>query len=218
MNETPKLAQTALDRRELLLAAGGLAGTGLLAGCSGDDEPRPVDAPLVTNPDRLEGDLAVAALLVSLENLLVVAYQEGLDNEERIGPIPPASMAYVETALQQHKEHSVAWNSILTGAGKPAITGVNLTVKSATADPVLARMRDTVAFLAMCQDLETVTAGTYLAALGSIANNAVLKVAASIHPVENAHVTSLAFLLARGPFPEGFGRTDGARPTSDSIG
>jgi hypothetical protein len=212
-----------VDRRRFLLAAGTVASTvgsaGVLAGCGGDDEPRPVEEPVITYPERLEGDLSVAALLVSLENLLVLFYQEALDRRERAPAIPPASLAFLETALQQHKEHSVAWNTILTGAGKPAITGVNLAVKGATTDPAVARLRDGGALpLAVCHEVETVNAATYLAAMGAIENNAVLKVAASIHPVESAHVATLAFLLGRAPTPEAFTRVDGARPNTDSIG
>jgi hypothetical protein len=106
----------------------------------------------------------------------------------------------------------------LTGAGKPAITGVNLTVKAEVAESVFTRLREVNALLAVGQEVETITAATYLAALGALQNNAALKVAASIHPIENAHATAIAFILGRTPVPEGFGRTDGARTTSDSVG
>ncbi len=206
-----------LDRRRFLLT-GAVAGAVFLSSCGGDEESRPVEEPVITHPDRLEGDLSVAALLVSLENLLVSLYQEGLDRRERLAPVPPATMALIETAHQQHKEHALAWNTVLTGAGKPAITGVNLTVKAATTEPALVGLRDVNGLLSVGHELETVTAATYLAAMGDIANNAVLKVAASIHPVEHAHATALAFLLRRGPSPEAFTRPDGARTSSDVIG
>jgi hypothetical protein len=198
--------------------AGGAAGAGLLTACGGGRKPAPEAQPVVTRADRLEGDLSVAALLVSLENLLVSVYQEGLDKKDKFGPYPPAVMSALDTALRQHKQHAVAWNGILTGAGKPGITGVDLTVKVATADPVLSRARDYNALLGLCQDLETLMSSTYLAAMGALENLAALKVAASIHPVENQHVGALGFLLGRALATDGFGRTDGARPTSDSIG
>jgi hypothetical protein len=211
-----------VDRRRFLLGAVGAvgaAGAGLLAGCGGADPPRPVDDPVVTRPDRLEGDLAVAALLVSLENLLVSVYEDVLEPEARDKlELPPATVSLLETAVRQHKDHAGAWNGILTGAGKPGITGVNLTVKSMTSDPGLARLRDGAALLSLGQELETVVASTYLAAIGAIDNNAALKVAASIHPVESEHVATMAFLLGRTPAPEAFGRTDAGRPLTDSIG
>ncbi|MFN2503075.1 MAG: ferritin-like domain-containing protein [Acidimicrobiales bacterium] len=206
-------------RRRFLYAAGCAAGAGLLAACGGGgDEPRSDDGPVVTRSENLEGDLAVAALFVSLENLLDSVYQEGFDQGDRLGLIPPAVMTLLQTAQRQHKEHAAAWNSILTGAGKPGITGVNVNVKSTVSDPGLFRMGDATGFLALGHELETITASTYLAGIGAIENNAALKIAASIHIVENQHISAIEFLLGRTPAPESFGRTDRGRPTTDSIG
>lgn len=206
-------------RRSFLLAAGGTIGAGLVAACGGSDDPRPADEPIVTRPDRLDGDLAIAALLVSLENLMVSVYKEALgERRQRIGTIPPATLALIEAAQAQHEAHASAWNGILTSAGKPGITGVNLTLKSITSDSALATMRDPGALLSLGQELEGVTAATYLAAIGTLQNNAVLKVAASVQPIENQHAAAMAFLLGRTPAPDGFGRTDAGRPMTDSIG
>lgn len=207
-----------LDRRQFLLAAGAVGGAGLLGACSGDD-PRPPDtAPLVTRADRLEGDLSVAALLASLENLMVGVYQECLERQERFGPHPPAMLGFLETAQRHHREHAVAWNSVLTGAGKPGVTGVDLTVKAGTTDPALVRAREYTALLQLAEDVEGITATTYLHAIGALENNAAIKIAASIHPVEHEHLGTLAFLVGHGLSSEPFGRSDGARPTTDSIG
>ncbi len=206
-----------LDRRGFLLA-GATAGAGVFAACGGGSEPRPEDNPVITRPDRLEGDLAVAALLVSLENLLVSFYQEALDKGDKLGPPPPVAISLVERIRDHHREHAEAWNGILTGAGKPGITGVNLTVKSMSSEPGLNRMKDVGGLLSLGQELETITAATYLAAIGAIDNNAALKVAASIQTVENQHVAIMAYLQGRAPAPEGFARTDAGRPLTDSIG
>ena len=207
-----------LDRRRFLLTAGALGGAGLLGACS-DDDPRPPDTPpVVTRADRLEGDLSVAALLASLENLMVGVYQECLERQERFGPHPPAMLGFLETAQRHHREHAAAWNSVLTGAGKPGVTGVDLTVKAATTDPGLIRSRDYSALLQLAEDVEGITATTYLHAIGALENNAAIKIAASIHPVEHEHLGTLAFLLGHSLSSEPFGRSDGARPTTDSIG
>lgn len=207
-----------IDRRRFLVLGAG-AGAGLiLAGCTRDSPPSAVEPPPVAPADHLEGDLAVAALLVSLENLLVSVYQEGLAMDEEIGPIPPASMAALEAARDQHQEHAKAWNGIITGAGKPGITGVNLSLKGSTGGPNLERVTGPHQLVGVCRDLENVTATTYLAAIGALQNNAALKVAASIHPVESAHVAVLSVLLGQQVAPDTFGRVDGARRTSDAIG
>jgi hypothetical protein len=207
-----------MGRRQFLAAASAVGGAVLLGACS-DGASRPPDSqPVVTRPDSLEGDLSVAALLASLENLLVSLYDEALERQERFGPHPPAVLAFMEHAQRQHREHAVAWNSVLTGASRPGVTGVNLTVKAATTDPGLVRARDYYNLLQTADDLENITATTYLHAIGALENNAAIKIAASIHPVEHEHIGALAFLLGRGLGTEPFGRSDGARPTSDSIG
>lgn len=208
-----------MNRRTFLQLAG--AGTLVAASasaCGGSGKAKGADPTQVTSADHLDGDLSLAALLVSLENLLVYAYQEGLNRKDRLGPYPPAVQALIDESLRQHKEHATAWNSILSGAGKAGITGSNLTVKATTVDPQLFRARDTTALLALCSDLENLTAVTYLATMGAFENVAALKVAASIHPVENQHVAALAFLLGRNLAPDNFAHPDGARTPNDAIG
>ena len=209
---------TAIDRRRFLLLGGGLGAGLLLGACTKSAETGAEDAPAVAPADHLEGDLAVAALLVSLENLLVSVYSDGLALDERIGPIPAATRSALETARDQHRQHANAWNGVITGAGKPGITGVNLSVKGANIAPNLLRVREPNNLVGVCRDLENVTATTYLAAIGALQNNAAVKVAASIHPVESAHVAVLSLLLGQQIAPDTFGHLDGARQTSDTIG
>lgn len=206
-----------MNRRTFLQVAG--AGT-LLAttACGGSGKAKGPDTTVVNRADHLEGDLSLAALLVSLENLLVYAYQDGLNRKDRLGPYSPAVQAVIEDAQRQHKEHAVAWNSILSGAGKPGITGNDLTVKAAMIDPQLFRAKDAAAFLSVCHDLENLTAVTYLATMGAFENVAALKVAASIQPVENQHVAALQFLLGRNLATDAFAHPDGARTPNDAIG
>ena len=66
--------------------------------------------------------------------------------------------------------------------------------------------------------VENVAAATYLSGIGAIQNNQALKAAASIHPVEMQHAAVLNFVLGNDPAPEGFAKTEGARPQSDYPG
>jgi hypothetical protein len=209
-----------LDRRQFLTLAGSAAGAAALLGACGDGSGArpPDDTPAITSPDHLEGDLSVAALLASMENLLVSVYQAGIDKKDKFGTFPPGVMAVVTAAQRQHKDHANAWNGILTGAGKPGVSGVDLTVQTAAVEAPLARARDYSALLSICHDVGTVTASTYQAAIGAFQNVAALKVAASIHPVEHEHIAVLNFLLGRVQPPDSFSYVDGARPTSDNIG
>ena len=203
-----------LDRRTFLLAAGGLA----LGACGDSRNPRPVDPTIVSQPDKLEGDLAVAGLLASLDNLLVGVYQEAIDRRDRLGGYPLAVLTVMETAQKQHREHAAAWNSILTGAGKTAVTGVNQTVKTAVADPQFFRANSMNLVLSLCQEIENVTALTYVAAIGGMNNLAAVKIAASIQPVVGHHVAVLGFLLGRPLPPDSLSRTEGvARTVTDTI-
>ena len=204
-----------IDRRTFVLSAGAL----VLAACGDDGNPRPVDPTIVSDPGKLEGDLAVAGLLASLDNLLVTVYQEGIDRRDRLGGYPAAVLTALEAAQRHHREHAAAWNSILTGAGKSPVTGVNTTVRTAVADPQFFRAREVNQVLSLCHEIENVAAATYVAAIGGLNNLAAIKIAASIQPVESAHVSVLGFLMGR-PLPtDSFSRSDGvARTPTDTIG
>lgn len=207
-----------MDRRTFLWISAG-AGAGLvLAACSRATPPGGGEAPPVLPAGHLEGDLALAALLASIENLLVATYDQGLGMSDEIGPIPAAIQVALATARDQHREHAKAWNGLITGAGKPGITGVDLSLKASSAGPSLERVKEPTGLVGVCRDLERVTATTYLAAVAALQNNAAVKVAASIQPVENAHVAALSVLVGQQVAPDTFARVDGARPTSDSIG
>jgi hypothetical protein len=213
-----------MGRRSFLLAAGAAGATGgvLLGACGGGgggDELTEEERTGITRLDRLEGDLAIAALVHSLENLAIATYTAARDRMEegRLGDLPPAMVRYIETAQRQHEEHARAWNGIVTGAGRPGVTGVDLTLKTQL-EPGVNRARDHVAIGNVFLELESITAATYLAAIGAIENNAALKVAASIQPVETQHVAIVSFMLGRTPVPESFAKADGARPTTDTIG
>ncbi|GGZ98767.1 hypothetical protein GCM10010371_67960 [Streptomyces subrutilus] len=50
----------------------------------------------------------------------------------KLGKVPPAVGTFAKTAMDQHAAHAKAWNAVLTGAGRPAITGVPLSNQPAT--------------------------------------------------------------------------------------
>lgn len=207
-------------RRRDFLTATGVAGA-LATGCRSRarDDASEEQVTGITRLDRLEGDLAIAALANSLENLAIALYQAARDlvADGKLRDVPPAVVRYIETAQEQHTEHAKAWNGIITGTGKPGVTGVNLALKTQL-EPMVARSRDYVGISTVFLELESITAASYLAAIGAVTNNAALKVAASIHPVELEHVAFLNVLLGRQPTPDAFAKTDGARPITDTIG
>ena len=66
-------------------------------------------------PAGLTGDLAVAAVAASLENLAVFAYAAGLSaaTAGKLGAVPPAVATFATTVKGQHQQHADAWNGVL---------------------------------------------------------------------------------------------------------
>ncbi len=222
------LAQTDTTRRRFMLGAGVIVGGVALAACgssnkSSSSTPTTVSSgttPGSGNSTALTGDLAVVALAASLENLAVATYGSGISAAQagKLGTVPPAVVTFAQTAMSQHKDHAAAWNAVLTGAGKPAVTGVDTTVKTAVVDPAFAQVKDVTGLAKLALELEDVAAATYLSAIGAISTPAGIKTAASIEPVELQHAAILNFVLGTYPVPDTFTKTDGARTTSDKIG
>jgi hypothetical protein len=211
------------SRRRFLVGSGAAVLGGLLLAACGDDSTSPAGDGATTTTaavsGELEGDLAVAALAAALENLAVRTYQAGFDaaSEGTLGAVPPAIASFATTLQQHHSEHAVAWNSVLTGAGKEAVTGVDLTVK-ADVDRSLAGVRDVRGLAMLALSLENTAAATYQDAIGILGDSGAIPVAAAIQPVELQHAAILNFVLGNYPVPDAFTRTSLARTPDDEIG
>ena len=166
----------------------------------------------VGSGQKLTGDLAVVALAAALENLAVGTYQAAIDavTDGKLTDVPPAVVTFAQPRRAQHKDHAAAWNGVLTGAGKKAITGVDLTVKKSV-DKAFAKVKDVPGLAMLALDLENVAAATYLAAIDVVKSPAGIKTAASIEPVELQHAAILNFLLGQYPVPDAFAKSTGAR-------
>lgn len=211
------------NRRTFLLGGGAALGGLVLAACSKKSSTNTSGTTGTTGSSEaggLTGDLAVAGLAASLENLAAVTYQGGIDaaTAGKLGTVPPAVVTFAQTAQAQHKDHAAAWNAILTSAGKTAVTGVDTTVKTGVVDPAFAQVKDVAGLANLALALENVAAATYLNGLGIITNPGAIKTAASIQPVEMQHAAILNFILGQYPVPDTFAKTDGARGPSDQIG
>lgn len=226
--EAGAVGRARTTRRRFLTGGGAVLGALALVACSSDKDaiddpnglgnPTPTDVPGADAPPT--GDFAVAASAASLENLAVATYQGGLDAAAagRLGPVPPAVMAFANTAKAQHADHAAAWNTILTNAGKKAVPGVDVDLKNGVVDPTFAQVTDVNGLARLALNLENVAAATYLNHISEITNNNAMKIAASIHPVEMQHAAILNMFLGQYPAPDAFAKTDGARPTGDQVG
>jgi hypothetical protein len=164
--------------------------------------------------------VAIAALAASLENLAVQTYGAGISAAQagKLGTVPPAIVTFATTAMSQHKDHGAAWNSILVNAGKPMVSGVDTTVKTAVVTPGFAQVHTATDLAKFALVLEDSAAATYLGGIMGLSAASNIKIAATIQPVEMQHAAILNLVIGNYPVPNSFATTAGARSPKDSIG
>lgn len=227
------------SRRTFLLGALGLgAGGAILAACGTSHTSTRSTAASGATPSSggsaggLSGDLAVAAMAASLENLGVYAYNAGLQaaTAGKLGTVPPAVATFAKTAMAQHKDHAKAWNSVLTAAGKPAVTATDPAL-TPTVQSKFAQVKDVTGLAQLALLIENVAAQTYQNGIAVLSSSKAVAVAATIQPVEMQHAAILYYTLGEYPGIQGgasnsyasgsplaFNPTTLARPPSDYTG
>src|SRR5665213_1215526 len=175
------------SRRGFLIGAGAVAGGALLAACSSGSSSSGTNTTSTgaATTGKLTGDLAVAALAASLENLAVAAYGDVLTaaGQNKLGTVPPAVATFVTTAKGQHAQHASAWNSAITAAGHSAITVPDPALVP-TVNTAFAKVTDVVGAAQLALMLENIAAATYQNGVSAVTAVSSIKVAASIQPVE----------------------------------
>lgn len=220
----PLATATGTSRRRFLIGAGAAVGGVLLAACSSSKVAKSVTSTTTGSgggsKNPYTGDVAIAALAASLENLAVQTYGAGIKAAQagQLGSVPPAIVTFATVAQSQHMAHAGAWNSILTSAGKPMVTGVDKTVQTAVVTPGFAQVKNATDLAKFALELEDAAAATYLGGIMALASDSNIKIAASIQPVEMQHSAILNFVIGNYPVPASFATTTGARTTSDTIG
>jgi hypothetical protein len=207
--------RTRTSRRGFLIGAGALAGGAALVAAGGAGSV-PAFAATTTKGGTLKGDLAVAALAASLENLAVAAYGDVLTaaTAGKLGTVPPAVATFATTVKAQHAEHAQAWNSAIVAAGHQAVTTPDaVLVPVVTKD--FAKVTDVTGAAKLALMLEDIAAATYQSAIAAVKADSSVKVAASIQPVEMQHAAILNFVLGTYPVPKAFATTTLARPLTD---
>lgn len=214
-----------ISRRGLLIGGGAAAiGGVLLAACGGaKSSTATTDTPATSDPTTsggspasLTGDLKVAALAASLENLGIYAYNAGIKaaTAGKLGSVPPAIVTFATTAKAQHTQHAAAWNSALTAAGKARVTETDPAL-TPTVNQMFGKVTDVTGLARLALEIENIAAQTYQSAVGALSTTSAIKVAASIHPVEMQHAAILNLVLGSYPVPNAFNPTSSARTTSD---
>ncbi|MDA8117197.1 MAG: ferritin-like domain-containing protein [Actinomycetota bacterium] len=211
-HETAGLLARRSSRRGFLLGAGVAAGAAVLAACGSASSAS--QAPATTAaPSRLKGDLLVAALSASLENLGIYAYAAGISAAKagKLGTVPPAVVNFAQVAMAQHKEHTGAWNGILTAAGVRAVTKTDPAL-TPTVQQAFSKVTDVTGLANLALEIENIAAATYQDATAVLTSKRAVGVAASIQPVELEHAAILNFVLGKYPVPNAFSSLAGAQP------
>jgi hypothetical protein len=211
----------AFSRRGLLIGGGAAAiGGALLAACSSSPSSSSSTTATTMAPKSgiasLTGDLKVAALAASLENLGVFAYKSGIAAAQagKLGSVPPAIVTFATTAMSQHQQHAAAWNAALTGAGKSAVTETDPAL-TPTVKQMFAQVTDVAGLAKLALEIETIAGQTYQGAIGALSSQSAIETAATIHPVEMQHAAILNLVLGNYPVPNAFNPISMARATSD---
>jgi hypothetical protein len=159
-------------------------------------------------PAGLTGDLAVAAVAASLENLAVFAYTAGLSaaTAGKLGAVPPAVATFATTALSQHKQHAAAWNGVLQANHKAAVSVVNPKL-APTVSADFAKVTDIAGLAELALTLESIAAATYQAETSMLKSKAAIGLSASIEPVEMQHIAILYYVLGMYPGAQTSGGT-----------
>ncbi len=207
-------------RRTFVLGAAGAVALGAAAACSTSSTGTSPSSAAKPDANTYTGDLQVVALAAALENLAVTAYGGALKlaGEGKLGVVPPAVAEFVVTAQKQHADHSAAWNSVLSKAGKPTIADAPLSI---TADQVamLNASKSVGDAAKVALVLEDAAAQTYTFATANVTDAGGIMTAATIQPVEAMHAAILNFVLGQYPVPNSFIAVDGAiKPTVLQFG
>lgn len=191
------------SRRGVLLGGLGLAGAAGLAACSPTSHhPAPSSAPPSSPASPYVGDLRYAALFAALENLTAAGYSVVLGKIDAgaYETLPASVVGTMTTAAAHHADHAAAWNALLTGAGRPPVTGTPLSGAASALDPAQGATQAADA-LSAAITLEQTAAATYLGAVATLHASQVLALAAAVAPVEAQHAAVLELLLGSAPVP-----------------
>ena len=170
-------------------------------------------------PAGLKGDLAVAAVAASLENLAVFAYSAGLSaaGAGKLGTVPAAVGTFATTVKAQHQQHADAWNAVLKSYNKAPVTVTNPTL-TPVVQADFAKVTDIAGLAELAITLETIAAQTYQAETSKLKSKAAIGLSSSIQPVEMQHIAILYYVLGMYPGAQTSSGTPVAfNPTSQAV-
>jgi hypothetical protein len=221
------------SRRSFLIGAGAVAGGAALVTVGGSLAPALAGAAqrdtrslrslssanaAAFPPAGLTGDLAVAAVAASLENLAVFAYSAGLSaaTAGKLGAVPPAVATFATTVKGQHTQHAAAWNAVLKSNHKAAITVTNPTL-TPVVQADFGKVTDIAGLANLALTLETIAAETYQVETAKLKSKAAIGLSASIMPVEMQHIAILYYVLGEYPGTQNSSGPLAFSPTTSAV-
>jgi hypothetical protein len=208
------LASTSVSRRRFLAGSTIAAGLTVFAVACGDDKKdtassgQSSDTTLATTATTAAGantDLDTAAAAAGLEKLAFDTYTAAgqLATSGKLGAaVPPAVVTFVTTAAKQHQESLDAWNKVLTGAGRAAVTTPTASLKP-TVDAAAGKLTDVPGAATLALRLEDYASQTYQKVIPTLKSADAIKLAAQINVVGQQHQAILRYVL--GLYPVGSG-------------
>ena len=206
-----KEPSTGVSRRRFLAGSTIAAGVAVFSvACSNGDDaaPRTGGQSADTTPmpaAGLDSDLDTAATAAALEKLAFDTYTATgqLATAGSLGAaVPPALMTLMTTAAGHHREAFDAWNKVLTGGGRPAVTTPSPALKPAV-DAAAAKLTDVLGTATLALRLEDYASQTYQKAITTLTSNDAMRLAARITLVGSQRQAVLRYIL--GLYPVGSG-------------
>lgn len=181
-------------RRRFLVGSSAAVLGGVLSACStgGGDDESPTAATTTTAPEGPEPsadlDVVLANTAISLEILVVDAYQRALDS----GLVTTEALAESMRRFQAHHgEHRDGLIALVEGAGAVPYTTPNAVIRAGWVDPQLRSAATEGDLVRVVYDLERSAALSYVHAATLLSTGELRQTAVSISSVEARHAALL---------------------------
>jgi len=204
-----------VSRRRFLAGSTLAGGLAVVAVACGKDDKNTAGQTATTaagTPTTAAGansDLETATVAASLEKLAVDTYTSAGEaaTAGKLGTVPPAVATFVTTAAAQHQAALDNWNSVLTGAGRPAVSAPSSAL-APTVTAAFAKVTDVPGAATLALRLEDYASQTYQKVIPTLQSPDAIKLAAQINVVGSQRQSILRYVL--GLYPVGSGPTESA--------
>ncbi|HET9050951.1 MAG TPA: ferritin-like domain-containing protein [Candidatus Dormibacteraeota bacterium] len=138
-------------------------------------------------------DIEMLQTAASIENLAVAVYTKAASLPGSVsGASNPVILKFVQMTIQQHTDHSNAFNAAISRLGGKRQTGLDMPVYNGVVTPALPKLKGPADVIGLAKTLEDAAAQTYVKFGSSVDDSGAVAAFAAIAPVEAQHVAVLA--------------------------